>query len=193
MTRPGDPGHAAASREGARTHDTEQVPGSDAARRRRPWTLHRRLLVIVAVLLVAVSAVVGVVSVAVFHGSSVARLDANLATRRARARTWRSPASRRDSPAIPTTRRALVLNIPGQEPARSPGSSAATAPRGRVHHRGRRVLDLPPNVGDALAAVPRRRRAALDRRAAVRRVPRDRDHRSPSGATSSCSPCRSPR
>ena len=104
MTRPGDPGHAAASREGARTHDTEQVPGSDAARRRRPWTLHRRLLVIVAVLLVAVSAVVGVVSVAVFHGSSVARLDANLDSASSRA-TWRSPGSRRGSRAIPTTRR----------------------------------------------------------------------------------------
>ena len=46
MTHPGEPGHAAASRAEA----VAQATGgsTDATRRRRPWTLHRRLLAIVA-------------------------------------------------------------------------------------------------------------------------------------------------
>ena len=154
MTRPGDPGHAAASREGARTHDTQQVPGSAAARRRRPWTLHRRLLVIVAVLLVAVSAVVGVVSIAVFHGSSVARLDANLdsASSRANVAIAGQPPG---FPGDPDDAPGLVLNIPGQEAGTLAGlvGEDGTTRAGYITEGGR-VLDLPPNVGDVLAAVP---------------------------------------
>ena len=80
MTRPGDPGHAAA----ARTAAAEPSP-TDASTdrppsrfRRRPLTLQRRLLVVIAALVVLVSAVVGVVSVAALHSQLVARLDGQL-------------------------------------------------------------------------------------------------------------------
>ena len=100
MTHPGDPGYASASRQ-AHTASVAEVAGDDTAdgldgpesvgldavyatddderdvtdapSRRRPWTLRRRLLVIVAALLVAVSAVIGIATVLVFHTSSVER------------------------------------------------------------------------------------------------------------------------
>ena len=104
MTRPGDPGYAAAARASvtASTPAVDAAGGNDAAgtaeaseasigsstdapSRRHPWTLHRRLLVIVAALLVAVSAAIGVVTVLVFHSSSVERLDASLRATASRA------------------------------------------------------------------------------------------------------------
>ncbi len=124
------------------------------AARRHPWTLRRRLLVIVAALLVAVSAVVGVVSVAVFHGSSLARLDANLdsATSRANVAITGQPP---DFPGNPSAAPELRAQPSGQEA----GTLAAlvqadgTASAGYITEGGR-VLDLPPTVAGTLAAVP---------------------------------------
>jgi len=149
MTRPGDPGHAAASREEAAIHET-----TDAPRRRFTWTLHRRLLLIVAGLLVAVSAVVGVVSVAVFHESSVARLDANLASASSRANVaiaGQPPGF----PGDPDEAPGLVLNVPGQEAGTLAGLVAddGTTRAGYITEGGR-VLDLPPTIADSLGAVP---------------------------------------
>ena len=107
-----------------------------------------------AALLVAVSAVVGVVSVAVFHGSSVARLDANLdsASSRANVAIAGQPPG---FPGDPDDAPGLVLNIPGQEAGTLAGLVAedGTTRAGYITEGGR-VLDLPPNIGDALAAVP---------------------------------------
>ncbi|QAY72115.1 HAMP domain-containing histidine kinase [Agromyces protaetiae] len=115
MTRPGDPGHAAAARASA-TAATEHpdvssdTPSTGSARRRPPWSLRRRIILLVAGLLVATSAVVGIATVVLFHASSVARLDASL----------RATASRADiatGPGIPSDPRATVrgfLGVPGQ-------------------------------------------------------------------------------
>ncbi|UOQ90352.1 HAMP domain-containing histidine kinase [Agromyces endophyticus] len=157
MTHPGDPGYAAARREATtRGPDAsaEPVDGAGASGRRRPWTLRRRLLVIVASLLVAVSAVVGVVSVAVFHSSSVARLDANLdsAISRANVAIAGQPPG---FPGNPDEAPSLVLNVPGQEA----GTLAALVPddgeprAGYITEEGR-VLDLPQHLAQKLAAVP---------------------------------------
>ena len=133
MTRPGDPGYAASARANAtgatpavddvewemddadRGDGLEGLEGVGEAssvepRPRRPWTLRRRLLVIVAALLVAVSAAIGVVTVLVFQTTSVDRLDASL----------RSTASRATDvapPGFPADPRATVfdfLRVPGQ-------------------------------------------------------------------------------
>jgi two-component system, OmpR family, sensor kinase len=80
MTRPGEPGHAAA----ARTAAIEPPPADSTAGRppsslgRRPLTLQRRLLLVIAALVVLVSAVVGIVSVAALHSQLVTRLDGQL-------------------------------------------------------------------------------------------------------------------
>ena len=115
MTHPGDPGYAAASRADAEAVETGTT--TDAARRRRrPWTLHRRLLAIVALLLIAVSAVIGVLSVAVFHTTSVGRLDASL-------RETASRATDAAPPGFPSDPRSTVLEflrVPGQPVGRPP-------------------------------------------------------------------------
>ncbi|WP_082590608.1 cell wall metabolism sensor histidine kinase WalK [Agromyces sp. Soil535] len=110
MTRPGDPGYAAASREEARTHETGSSTDTEAAGRRRPWTLRRRLLVIVAALLVAVSAVIGIASVAVFHSLSVERLDASLRDASSRATEATGPGF----PSDPSQSVLGFLRVPGQ-------------------------------------------------------------------------------
>ncbi|WP_350347803.1 HAMP domain-containing sensor histidine kinase [Agromyces sp. G08B096] len=79
-------------------------------RPRLPWTLERRLLVLIAGLLVAISAVIGVATVLLFHASSVERLDASL-------RAASSRATAAAGPGIPDDPRATVLEflrIPGQ-------------------------------------------------------------------------------
>ncbi|RXZ72425.1 sensor histidine kinase [Agromyces albus] len=109
MTRPGEPGYAASARE-ARAHETDSSVVPDATNRRRPWTLRRRLLVIVAGLLVAVSAVIGIATVLVFHTSSVERLDMSL-------RATASRATEAAPPGFPSDPRATVvefLQVPGQ-------------------------------------------------------------------------------
>ena len=121
MTRPGDPGYAATARASVtaatptveptdETGATDSDSTTDAPSRRHPWTLHRRLLVIVAALLVAVSAVIGVVTVLVFHSSSVERLDTSL-------RATASRATEVAPPGFPADPRATVLEflrVPGQ-------------------------------------------------------------------------------
>lgn len=112
MTRPGDPGHAAATRGSATSRPGASSPDGtgSALPHRGPWTLRRRLLVLVAGLLVAMSAVIGVATVVLFHATSVARLDASL----------RAAASRADEatgPGVPNDPRATVisfLSVPGQ-------------------------------------------------------------------------------
>lgn len=150
MTRPGDPGHAAASRE-AHSATAARIVRSDAASARRAWTLHRRLLAIVAALLVAVSAVIGVATVAVFHTSSVERLDASL-------RSTSSRATEVALPGLPVDPDAAVvefLRVPGQ-PAGTLG--AVVLPDGSVVARyismGGELPD--PGAGDtsAIADVP---------------------------------------
>jgi two-component system OmpR family sensor kinase len=111
MTHPGDPGYAAAARAATRpaaTAQVDEVPSTtddphalvdelestDAARARRaPFTLRRRLLLLLGALVVLVSVVVGIVSVAVLHSQLVARLDGDL----------------REA----TTRAAFAINDPG--------------------------------------------------------------------------------
>ncbi|MGI9823088.1 sensor histidine kinase [Agromyces sp. Marseille-Q5079] len=159
MTKPGDPGHAAAARADA-VHtgagaavepdaDPSEHPGR---RRRRPWTLHRRLLVIVAALLVAVSATVGLVTVAVFHSASMDRLDGNLDDAISRTNLR---ASGPGFPGDPNEGPSVLLDIPGQQA----GTLAALVPEdgtptaGYITDRGR-VLDLPVDLAQPLTEVP---------------------------------------
>ncbi|GAA1825078.1 sensor histidine kinase [Agromyces salentinus] len=157
MTKPGDPGHAAAARADA-VHTgsgpvVEAEPAEVADRRRgRPWTLRRRLLVIVAGLLVAVSATVGLVTVAVFHSASMERLDGDLDE--AISRTDISAAG----PVFPGEQAegpGVLLNVPGQQAgtlaALVEADGAANA--GYIADRGR-VLTLPADIAASLADVP---------------------------------------
>jgi two-component system OmpR family sensor kinase len=154
MSKPGDPGHAAAARAATWSQEPESPDqATDAASGRYPWTLHRRLLVIVAALLVLVSAIVGVVSVAVFHSSSLARLDASLDDALSRANvaiTAQPPGFPGDASAEPE----FILNVPGQ----SAGTLAAlvrpdgAAQASYIAAQGR-VLDLPASFAETLAAV----------------------------------------
>jgi two-component system OmpR family sensor kinase len=146
MTRPGDPGHAAAARDAA-------VHTGPGRRRRRPWTLHRRLLVIVAALLVAVSATVGLVTVAVFHGASMDRLDGDLDDAISRTNLSSSPAP--GFPGDPTEGPAILLNVPGQQA----GTLAAlvqadgTVMARYIADRGN-LIELPEDLAAPLGTVP---------------------------------------
>ncbi|MFD4421104.1 sensor histidine kinase [Agromyces sp. NPDC058484] len=165
MTRPGDPGHAASSRAALAPRtpvipgtpaagDLDEHPSTDAAVRPRPLTLRRRLLLIVAALLVLVSAIVGLVSVAVFHGSSLAGLDASLDDAMSRANVA-IDAQPPGFPGDPSVEPDFILTVPGQ----SAGTLAAlvradgAAQAGYIADAGR-VLDLPAPFAEALAAVP---------------------------------------
>ena len=137
MTKPGDPGHAAGAREEAAARVEHAAAGSvtDAALPRHPMTLRRRLLVIVAALLVAVSAVIGVASVAIFHSASVARLDADLGEAMSRAELGIS-----DQP----------MGFPG-DPSAAPGLILKADVRDPWHHEvlptGHAVrVGFPPSV-----------------------------------------------
>ena len=137
MTHPGEPGYASASRkahtasvaevaaddtadglnglepmglDAVYATDVDEREVTDAPPRRRPWTLRRRLLVIVAALLVAVSAVIGVASVLVFHTSSVERLDTSLRATASRATEAAPPGF----PSDPRPRVLEFLSVPGQ-------------------------------------------------------------------------------
>ncbi|WP_448002976.1 ATP-binding protein [Agromyces bauzanensis] len=156
MTKPGDPGHAAMAREEAAAHVEAPVETAvtDAALPRHPMTLRRRLLVIVAALLVAVSAVIGIATVAIFHGASVARLDADLGAAMSRAEVGISDQPP-GFPGDPSAEPGLILNVPGQAAgtlaALVPDEGEATA--GYITERGR-VLPLPSELTGSLAAVP---------------------------------------
>ena len=162
MTRPGDPGHAAAVREAAVDHHHdddgdapeelrfEEVEVADAPSRRRPWTLRRRLLVIVAALLVAVSAVIGVATVLVFHSSTVERLDTSL-------RATASRATDVAPPGFPADPRATVLEflrVPGQ-PVGTLGVLVAgdSVVGGYISEDGE-LLEADAAATSALATVP---------------------------------------
>ncbi|AWB94627.1 two-component sensor histidine kinase [Agromyces badenianii] len=184
MTRPGDPGHAAsarAARTASRTEPThsdgDTPPAADAPTasptasatapaegaeraeppRRTPRTLRRRLLVILTTLLVAVSALVGVASIAVFHTSSVERLDVSLRSAADRATLAQEQSEAQGLPTDPAAVPDLFLRVPGQ-PA---GTLAAIiTPDDRV---------FASYIG-ASGAVPRLDAKA---RAALAEVPRD--------------------
>lgn len=150
MTHPGDPGHAAAARADAQAHETSPTVRADAATRRRPWTLHRRLLVIMAALLVAVSAVIGVVTVLVFHSSSVDRLDATLRATASRANEVAPPGR----PADPSLGVVEFLRVPGQPV----GTLGAIIIEGTVVARyigeGGELPEPDPADAEALTTVP---------------------------------------
>jgi two-component system OmpR family sensor kinase len=114
MTKPGDPGHAVAVRSAATAAEPAEAPTNQAAPRlgRRPLTLQRRLLLVIAALVTLVSAVVGIVSVAALHSQLVARLDGQLAQVTSRA------AAAIDDPGgplpIPPEGASVLLRVPGQ-------------------------------------------------------------------------------
>lgn len=112
MTRPGDPGHAAASRQALADATAAVAPADGEARRRAPKTLRRRLLIVIASLVVLVSAVVGLVSVAVLHNQLVARLDAQL--EQAIDRAGRALDDPGGPLPIPPEGAEVLLRLPGQ-------------------------------------------------------------------------------
>lgn len=153
MTRPGDPGHAAAARSAVTASPmvTATDAATDAATRRRPWTLHRRLLVIVAALLFAVSAVIGIATVALFHASSVERLDASLRSASSRADDATGPGI----PGDPGRTVIAFLSVPGQPEGTLGGIVIDGEVTAGVIDDGQIQSPVPvPGVADALADVP---------------------------------------
>ncbi|WP_395244327.1 ATP-binding protein [Agromyces sp. MMS24-K17] len=149
MTRPGDPGHAAAARASASPSATGVAAPATDAPRRAPWTIRRRLLVLVAGLLVAMSAVIGVATVVLFHATSVSRLDATL-------RAATSRAGEATGPAAPNDPRATVitfLSIPGQPEGTLGGLVYAGEVTAAVIDDGQ-IVPAPHAAGLALATVP---------------------------------------
>src|SRR6218665_49302 len=78
---------------------------------RHPWTLERRLLVIVAALLVGVSIVVGVVSILVVYNAAVEQVERDLSLTVSRAEIG----FKRIIPGDPLAQPGIVLAIPGQK------------------------------------------------------------------------------
>ncbi|MEI5583644.1 MULTISPECIES: sensor histidine kinase [unclassified Agromyces] len=111
MTHPGDPGHAAAARRAAAERSAGASPDA-AATRPSPKTLRRRLLVVVAALVVLVSVIVGLVSVAVLHNQLVARLD--VALEQVTDRAGRALDDPGGPLPIPPEGADVLLRIPGQ-------------------------------------------------------------------------------
>ncbi|WP_394554680.1 sensor histidine kinase [Agromyces sp. MMS24-JH15] len=178
MTRPGDPGHAAAaraaqagapagpsrpagppspggsSRPGGPSRPGDAGTATDAPPAgRAPLSLRGRLLLVLGTLLVAVSAIVGVASVAVFHNAAVDRLDADLeqAVDRAGFALQRQPPGRDDTSDLP----GVVLNIPGQEAGTLAAVTRASGDATALYiAEYGRVLQLPDEYTDVLAGVP---------------------------------------
>ena len=148
MTHPGDPGYARAARAEAQEHDPSRSP-ADATRRRRPWTLHRRLLVIMAALLVAVSAVIGIATVALFHASSVERLDSSLRAASTRADDATGPGA----PGDPRGTVIGFLSIPGQPEGTLGGLVVGDDATAGVITDGQ-IQSPPPGATASLADVP---------------------------------------
>ncbi|MDQ0894775.1 sensor histidine kinase [Agromyces ramosus] len=154
MTHPGDPGYAAAARASVTTSrpaidPVDRSASTDAPSRRHPWTLHRRLLVIVAALLVAVSAAIGVVTVLVFHSSSVERLDASL-------RATASRATEVAPPGFPTDPRETVLEflrVPGQPVGTLGGLVAGDSAFGAYISETGELVESSAATTEALASV----------------------------------------
>ena len=165
MTRPGDPGHAAAARQAvadARTDDVgaaspEPAPGvgatDDAPRRGAPKTLRRRLLILIASLVVLVSAVVGFVSVAALHNQLVARLDTQL--EQAIDRAGRALDDPGGPLPIPPEGADVLLRLPGQPL----GAIAALVTDRAVMYSGTidregDIDDLSAEAGATIASIP---------------------------------------
>lgn len=158
MTRPGDPGYAASARATATAatpsqHDAPELPAATEVPRRREWTLQRRLLLVLAGLLAAVSLVVGVVSVSVFHTSSMAAVDADLRSAMDRAElNLQGPMPFPGSGEAATP----LLDVAGQ----SAGTLAAVVPdsgqadAAYIPEDTQGILKLPPRATETLAAVP---------------------------------------
>ncbi|WP_232333657.1 sensor histidine kinase [Agromyces laixinhei] len=160
MIQPGDTGYAAAARANATgampvAGDSLGLPAAAEAqrKRRREWTLQRRLLFVVAALLAAVSVVVGVVSVSVFHTSSVAAVDIDLRSAMDRAVLniqGPLPFSGDEESAD------VLLDIAGQ----SAGTLAAVVPdsgpadAAYIAEGAQGILTLGPGSTASLAAVP---------------------------------------
>ena len=150
MTHPGDPGYASAARATA----TGAAPSAATAQGRRPqWTLERRLLVVLAGLVAAVSLVVGIVSVTVFHTSSVASVDAELRSAMTRAElNIRGPIPLPGGAAGPN----VLLDVAGQ----SAGTLAAVVPdegpasAAYISEDAEGIVGLGAQPTRALAAVP---------------------------------------
>lgn len=158
MTRPGDPGYAASARASATgatsaVDEGPHLPLETDPPSRREWTLQRRLLLVLAGLLAAVSAVVGVVSVSVFHTSSMAAVDADLRSAMDRAElNLQGPVPFPGSGEAATP----LLDVAGQ----SAGTLAAVVPdsgqadAAYIAEDAQGILKLPPNATSLLAAVP---------------------------------------
>ncbi|MFE5672807.1 sensor histidine kinase [Agromyces sp. NPDC056523] len=187
MTRPGDPGHAAAARQAvadARAADARGIEApvgdpaapvsgdaagtpeaaasvaaggastTDAAPRRgAPKTLRRRLLMLIASLVVLVSAVVGLVSVAALHNQLIGRLDAQLqqAVERA-ARVVDDPGGPLP---IPPEGAEALLRIPGQPLGAIAAfvTDRAVLYSGTIDREGQ-IGKLSDEAGEAIAAIP---------------------------------------
>jgi len=121
---------------------------SRAWRTRHPWTLERRLLVIVAALLVGVSIVVGVISILVVHNAAVEQVERDLSLTVSRAEIG----FKRIIPGDPLAQPGIVLAIPGQKA----GTIAAFVSRtGEVHASYIAENGLVADVADASALLLR--------------------------------------
>ncbi|NYD67197.1 sensor histidine kinase [Agromyces atrinae] len=107
MTAPGDPGYAARARAAAGAGETMKPRVA-----RQPWTLRKRLLAILLLLLAAVSLAVGVLSVAILHASLVDRVDEQLRSAVDRGRG----ADIFTAPGDPGSDAGPLLRVPGQAP-----------------------------------------------------------------------------
>ena len=153
MTRPGDPGHAAASRQALADAPAPTAPADAEARRRAPKTLRRRLLIVIASLVVLVSAVVGLVSVAVLHNQLVARLDAQL--EQAIDRAGRALDDPGGPLPIPPEGAEVLLRLPGQPL----GAIAALVTDDAVMYSGTidregDIDNLSEEAGATIASIP---------------------------------------
>ena len=148
MTKPGDPGHAAAARAGAVHTGAADVVDAPASGR-SPWTLRRRLLALVAGLLIAMGAVIGVATVVLFHATSVERLDTSL----------RAAAERADGatgPGVPSNPAIAVrefLSVPGQ-PDGTLGAIFVGQESDAAYIADGRLVTASPAATAALGEVP---------------------------------------
>lgn len=161
MTRPGDPGYAAEARSRAAATGGAALPESherasgattgtaDHPPRRR-WTLERRLVVLIAALLVAIGAGIGVATVLLFHQSSVDRLDASLRAASERA----TDAGLGGFPVDPRAAVTQFLSVPGQPVGTLGGLvGPSDADALRIAENGD-LVQAPPSAIAALTRVP---------------------------------------
>ncbi|RXZ40323.1 sensor histidine kinase, partial [Agromyces binzhouensis] len=126
-------------------------------RRRAPQTLRRRLLVVIAGLVVLVSAIVGLVSVASLHDQLMARMDAQLvqATDRAARTLGEEREEREDRLPLPPEGAEALLRIPGQPVGAIAAlvTDRAVVTFGAIDEEGD-FVDPPEAIAPVLASVP---------------------------------------